>query len=77
MNFALAGRMWEKMRFQLFRKKPVVTERLLLMREAAGADPKKHERYHKAVNRYQRVVLKAYYMRRRFSFRRWFTRGSL
>jgi hypothetical protein len=63
------------MRFQFLRKKPVVTERLLLMREAAGADPKKHERYHKAVNRYQRVILKAYYMRRRFPILRWFIRS--
>ncbi|MBN1595159.1 hypothetical protein JW933_04455 [candidate division FCPU426 bacterium] len=60
------------MRLRIFKRKPPVAERLLNMREAAGADPKKHEQYHKAVNRYQRIVVKAYYLRRRFPFLRWF-----
>ncbi len=56
------------MPLRFFKRKPVATDRLLRMREAAGEDPAKHQRYHKAVNRYQKIVLRAYYLKKRFPF---------
>jgi hypothetical protein len=52
--------------------KPLVADRLLILRENAGGDPGMHERYHRIINRYQRVLLRKYALRRRYSFLRWF-----
>ncbi len=60
------------MPFRLIKRKPIPTERLLLLREEAGGDPEKHKKYHKTVNRYQRVILKAYDMRKKIPFIKWF-----
>ncbi|MCD4813325.1 hypothetical protein K8S19_06490 [bacterium] len=51
----------------LFRKKEVIAQRLLEMRAAAGDDAGKHHCYHKTVNRYQRFILRKYYLRKRYS----------
>ncbi len=56
----------------LTKSKRAVTERLLEMRELAGADPLKHARYHKAVNRYQKLILRAHYSKNRFLSFPWF-----
>lgn len=56
------------------RRKPLVTDRLLSLRERAGGDPYMHERYHKVINRYQRVLLRRYALRRRYAFLKWIFR---
>lgn len=43
-----------------FQNKPNVTERLLAIRQLAGADPAGHAHYHRLVTRYQKWVLRAH-----------------
>jgi hypothetical protein len=57
-----------KMPFRFIKRKPVPTERLLSLREEAGENPEKHKRYHKTVNRYQKIILKAYDIRKNIPF---------
>lgn len=52
----------------LRKRKEPPAERLLALREHAGDDQKKHDHYHKVVNRYQKVVIKTYVWKRRFKF---------
>lgn len=59
------------MRFTFLKRREIATDRLLAMRALAGDDPYKHARYHKAVNRYQKVILKAHTAGKRLSFLLW------
>ncbi len=63
------------MRFTFLKWREVATDRLLAMRAMAGDDPYKHARYHKAVNRYQKVILKAYTARRQWPLLLWFKKA--
>ncbi len=60
------------MKFRFLRPKPRVTERLLDIRHQAGEDILKHARYHKMLNRYQRILLRTYLLKKRFPFLKWF-----
>jgi len=53
----------------LKKRKNSPTERLLIIRENAGDDQRKHDYYHKVINRYQKIVLKAYVFQRQY---RWY-----
>lgn len=59
------------MKLWKWKSRPVATEKLLRLRELAGEDPLRHERYHKTVNRYQRLVLQHYVTRKNFRFLKW------
>jgi len=59
------------MRFTFLKRRVVATDRLLAMRALAGDDPYKHAKYHKAVNRYQKVILKAHVARKRLPLLLW------
>ncbi|MEW6516601.1 MAG: hypothetical protein AB1439_06860 [candidate division FCPU426 bacterium] len=60
------------MKFTFLKRRAVAADRLLAMRAEAGDDPYKHAQYHKAVNRYQKIILKAYNAKKRVPFRLWF-----
>ncbi len=57
------------MMVSILRNKALPAERLLGLREKAGADQLKHDYYHKVVGRYQQILLRTYIKKHRF---RWF-----